>query len=393
MDFKAEIINFFQFPPTLSEIILLSVVALTFIYQLYYYIRYIAGANRYLRRKKKNKIALSEIKPPVSVIICARNELENLRTFLPTLLCQTYPIYEIIVVDDRSQDDTRNYLQQLSVLNNRLRYTFVPEGPYSMSTKKLALTLGFKAAHYNHLLLIDADCRPEGDNWIATMMQGFTKGKDIVLGFGAYEKESTHLNRLIAYDTQWNGMQFLGQALSGHPYMGVGRNLAYTKDLFFERGGFQKHINILSGDDDLFINQVATAENTNVVIDPEATTWSIPKTSFSEWFWQKRRHLSVSTFYRTSTKIRLLGEPLSRGLFYLSVLLCCVMCRTWVWTIALALLLIRFIWQICIMDVFAKRMNLKMFHINILWFDVVLPLVQLWMMTMNKIFPDKRKKW
>lgn len=393
MDFQKLITDFFQLPPTLTEYIVAAVIVAAFLYQLYYYIRYMAGINRRLRRLRKGKIVIPVQQPPVSVIVCARNEEDNLRNFLPQLLAQDYPEYEVIVVDDSSEDQTRTYVHQLSNTDPHLRFTFVPKGSYQFSTKKLAITLGVKAAKYEHLLFTDADCRPSGPHWISTMMKGFTSGKEIVLGFGAYEKVNSHLNRLIAYDTLWNGMQYLGQAASGHPYMGVGRNMAYTKSLFIRNKGFAKYLHIIAGDDDLFINQVATRKNTNIEVEPEALTWSIPKESFSEWWNQKRRHIGVSPNYRFASKVRLLFEPLSRLFFYGGIIAAGFLCRPYIWACALVLLLIRFIWQLSIINVTAKKLGQTRFHINLLWFDIVLPLVDLILLFASKFSKKKRYVW
>ncbi len=393
MDFQKLISDFFTLPPTLTEYVIGGIVLVAFLYQLYYYCRYMAGINRRLRRLRKGKIISPIEQPPVSVVICARNEEDNLRRFLPAILSQNYPEYEVIVVDDSSEDMTRAVLQQMSQNNKHLRYTFVPKGCYQFSTKKLAITLGIKAAKYEHLLLTDADCRPDGSDWISCMMKGFNKDVEIVLGFGAYEKEPTHINRLIAYDTLWNSMQFLGQAASRHPYMGVGRNMAYTKSLFIKNKGFAKYLHILAGDDDLFINQVATSKNTNISVEPSALTWSVPKTSFSEWWDQKRRHIGVSPRYRFTTKFRLTLEPLSRLLFYGGIITACFLCRPYIWSCALLLLLIRFVWQISIINTTAHKLNLTRFHINILWFDIILPIINFFMLIITTFSKKKRNIW
>lgn len=387
------IINFFEIPPTLTEYIICGVFLVAFIYQIYYYSRYMAGINRRLRRVRKGKVKLSDELPPVSVIICGRNEEENLRTFLTTMLAQDYPEYEVIVVDDSSEDGTREYLGQLAALNKKLRYTFVPRGPYWLSTKKLAITLGIKAAKYEHLLFTDADCYPENDKWIRSMVKGFTPGTDIVLGFGAYEQQKSHINRLIAYDTLWNGMQYLGQALSGHPYMGVGRNMAYTKSLFHNNKGFTGHLQVLAGDDDLFVNQVATRSNTNIMVGMDSLTWSIPKTSLDSWFDQKRRHIGVSVYYRFGTKLRLFAEPFTRGLCYLSLILACVLCRPYIWASVLFLLLVRYIVQISIINRTAKQLQQTRFHINLIWFDIILPLINMLLVTITRLSPKRRNRW
>lgn len=338
--------------------------------------------------------------PGVSVLVCAHNEAYNLSAYLYALLSQDYPTYEVIVVDDGSEDKTREVIESYMVQDKRLRTTFVPKEARVRSTKKLALTLAAKAAQYDYLLLTDADCTPESTHWISKMMSGFKPStKEIVLGFGAYFYEKGFVNRLVRYDTLFNGLHYLSAAAHGHPYMGVGRNLAYKKELFFKTGGFKKMMTNRAGDDDLFVNHVATRKNTAVVSSRASITWSPAKTTMRDWWQQKRRHLSVSHDYRWSTKIRLALEPMSRGLFYLLVLTLSVAfaCQPLIGTplfilaaMALGLFLLRWIVQTIIINLSAKRMGLHGFNMfTILGMDIFLPLVSLYMLCV----PKKQVKW
>ena len=366
--------------------------------------------------------------PGVSVLVCAHNEAYNLSAYLYALLSQDYPTYEVIVVDDGSEDKTREVIESYMVQDKRLRITFVPKEARVRSTKKLALTLAAKAAQYDYLLLTDADCTPESTHWISEMMRGFEPSseyrvqsteyrvqstenreltthdsllntKEIVLGFGAYFYEKGFVNRLVRYDTLFNGLHYLSAAAHGHPYMGVGRNLAYKKELFFKTGGFKKMMNNRAGDDDLFVNHVANRKNTAVVCSRESITWSPSKTTMRDWWQQKRRHLSVSHDYRLGTKIRLALEPMSRGLFYLAViaLLVAFACQPIVGSplsilaaMALGLFLLRWIVQSIIINLSAKRMGLHGFNMfTILGMDIFLPLVSLYMLCV----PKKQVKW
>lgn len=345
--------------------------------------------------------------PGVSVLVCAHNEAYNLSAYLYALLSQDYPTYEVIVVDDGSEDKTREVIESYMVQDKRLRTTFIPKEARVRSTKKLAITLAAKAAQYDYLLLTDADCTPESTHWISEMMKGFGPSseyrvqstKEIVLGFGAYFYEKGFVNRLVRYDTLFNGLHYLSAAAHGHPYMGVGRNLAYKKELFFKTGGFKKMMTNRAGDDDLFVNHVATRKNTAVVSSRASITWSPAKTTMRDWWQQKRRHLSVSHDYRWGTKIRLALEPMSRGLFYLLVLMLSVAfaCQPIVGSplsilaaLAWILFLLRWMIQAIVINLSAKRLGLHGFNIfTILGMDILLPLISLYMLCV----PKKQVKW
>lgn len=352
----------------------LAVVLLAFLHQMYFYFRYICRACK--TSPSASSTTAGQDYPPVSVVVCARNERENLNDYLSVLLSQDYPNYEVIVVDDSSEDGTDLLLEQWSRQYAHLYHTFVPRGARVLSSKKLALTIGIKAAHHEHILLTDADCRPESRYWIREMMNGFANEKtEIVLGFSPYFEKKGLLNRIICYDTLFNALQYMGMARSGHPYMGVGRNMAYKRSTFFETGGFKGLLSNRAGDDDLFVNRVATKHNTTVVCNADSLIWSLPKTSWREWLHQKRRHLSVSPQYRISSKLRIGIEPFSRGLLYAGILASCIIGNLVAIVGVLALYLLRLLVQLILINIANKRLGLRATGLGIVIYDIILPIL------------------
>lgn len=252
--------------------------------------------------------------PPVTLIIAASNELENLRELLPLLDAQDYPDFEILVADDRSHDGTYDYLIDNPDGITHLNYLRVQDLPDHYTAKKYAVTLAVKKARHEWLLFTDADCRPESDQWITRMMAQATEGKEMVLGFSKYQYFPGRLNALIRYETFQTALQYLSFALARVPFMGVGRNLMYKKSLFWKNGGFSGHNMLLSGDDDLFVNKASSKTNVSVCTAVEGHTVSMPKTTWKEWFVQKKRHLSVGKKYKIRDRINL-------GLFWISGIL------------------------------------------------------------------------
>lgn len=235
---------------------------------------------------------------PVSVIVCAKNEAQNLKRLIPELLKQQYPKFELILVNDASTDDTLDVMEAFAKAHSNIQISDVKANEAFWGSKKYALTLGIKRAKYQHFVFTDADCIPAGSNWLYHMAKHF-EDKAIVLGYGAYEeKKPMPLNTMIRFDTLLAAMQYLSFAKLGMPFAGVGRNLGYTSKVFYENSGFMKHIKLRSGDDDLFVNQAAHKNNTVVEYHPDSFTYSIPKTSWKAWFKQKKRHLSTAVHYR-----------------------------------------------------------------------------------------------
>lgn len=254
---------------------------------------------------KLNHLEKSLSKDPVSVIICARNEDDNLTEFLPKILTQNYPEFEVVVVNDCSIDNTENVIDEFAKIFPNLKKVSIKEDDYYKHGKKFAVMVGIKGAKYDNLVFTDADCYPSDENWLAEMALGFVNKKEIVLGYGAYQKGEGFLNKLIRFDTFLIALNYLSSAIKGKAYMGVGRNLAYKKELFYKQKGFSTHYHINSGDDDLFINQASTEENTNVSLSHSSITYSIPKNSFSEWKRQKLRHLTTAPHFNAATKFKI----------------------------------------------------------------------------------------
>ena len=280
---------------------------------------------------------------PISVIICAKNEADNLKKFLPSVINQDYPDFQIVLINDASCDDTFEVMEEFANAHSNIKLVNVSSNETFWGNKKFALTLGIKAAKHEHLLFTDADCKPISKHWITEMTSHFSEDKSIVLGYGAYSKiKNSFLNKLIRYETFLTALQYFSYAKFGLPYMGVGRNLAYKKDAFFKVNGFISHMHICSGDDDLFINEIATAQNTEICFSEESFTVSTPKKTYGEWLFQKRRHITTASNYKTKHKVLL-------TLFYASHIL--------FWILSFVLLISLHKWEFVILLIAAKSIT------------------------------------
>ncbi len=373
------------------ELFLAVVLLLAFGVQLYYYLYYFRGVIRHNKRSSQGKIEYNELEEGVSIIICARDEEENLKRFLPLVLEQDYPNYEVIVVNDASIDNTEDYLDKMKESYPYLRTSFIPTGATNLSTKKLGLSLGIKAAKNELLLFTDADCIPKSNQWIKKMMRNFTDETEFVIGYGGYSQRAGFLNKLIKYDTLFIAMQYLGMAFYHKTYMGVGRNMAYRKSTFNALGGFAGTLNLKSGDDDLLINKGAKKGNVRIETHTNSTTWSEPNTNFDSWLNQKRRHLSVSNRYTKSSKIRVGMEPVTRGLFYLTLILISFWGNWYIILMAGLLFLVRYILQFTTINRVSKILGDRRFYLSVLLFDVLLPLISFKLMFFEK--KNKNIRW
>ena len=277
----------------------------------------------------------------VSVIVCAKNEEENVKNFIPLLAEQNYPDFEIVLIDDASSDETLEVFEEFEKQYANIRLVKVQNNEAFWGNKKYALTLGIKASKKDYLLFTDADCYPTSKDWITAMTSQFTMNKTIVLGYGGYaKKERSFLNKVIRFETVFTALQYFSWAKAGLPYMGVGRNLAYKKEEFFNVNGFIEHIQVRSGDDDLFINQAANKNNTSISYTPESFTYSKPKESYKEWFTQKRRHVTTAKYYKTFDKMQLAIFYSSQLFFFLLVIT--LLAFQFQWIAVLALLATRY---------------------------------------------------
>jgi cellulose synthase/poly-beta-1,6-N-acetylglucosamine synthase-like glycosyltransferase len=353
--------------------------------QLYYYLWFYLAVYTY------KPPAGSQVKKPVSVIICARNEAENLMNYLPAVLEQDYPDYEVIVVNDCSEDNSYDVLGKYLLKYPHLKISNVSKDPKFTHNKKFAQFIGIKAAKNEILLFTDADCQPESQKWLEGMTSHFDGNTDFVLGYGGYHKGKGLLNRYIHYDSMMIATQYLGMAIRGIPYMGVGRNLAYNRSVFFKNNGFASHTHLISGDDDLFVNANATRHNTSVEFRKGTHTRSVPATTFREWYKQKKRHLTTAAYYKFRHKLLLILEPFTRIIFYTSLAI--LLATLFLWQYALIIFGLRLISQITVLIQVQKRLSEQGLMGFSLIFDIFSPLLNGVIFLSNKRKRSAINRW
>jgi len=292
----------------------------------------------------------------ISVLICAKNEAKNLKKVLPSILNQDYPSFEVVLINDGSTDKSLKVMEAFKNEYDNIKIVNVKSIEAFWGNKKYALTLGIKASTHDFLLFTDADCQPISNKWISEMSSHFTNSKSIVIGYGAHTKiNSSFLNKLIRFETLMTAVQYFSYAIMGQPYMAVGRNLAYRKELFFEASGFINHIKIKSGDDDLFVNQIANSKNTAICFTKESFTESVPKKNFSDWIAQKRRHISTAKHYKFRHKVLLTIFYVSQFLFWILAII--LLSHLKLWIVIASLIFVRFFIQFLSLAYASKKLN------------------------------------
>ncbi len=366
-------------------IVLFALFLLSFCILLFYYLIFFSKIA--FSQLSNHRIAESSNRA-VSVIICARNELKNLQQFLLSILNQDYPEYEVIVVNDRSTDDSQQWLEALSKQYPRLRVienSFVEK---NLPGKRSALKKGLEASRYEIILLTDADCRPASREWIKMMAGALTEQSEIILGFSPCLEQKALLNRFIRYENFQTALNYLSFAEAGFPYMGIGRNLLYRKSVAQQIGAFEHHSGLMTGDDDLMVNRIANSRNTSLMIHPQSHVFTVPPTTLQEFIRQKRRHYGAGFHYRLKHKIALGVMYASQMGFNLAIIP--LLLSGFMLTVTIVIFIVKNILQLFIYGNAMRRLNVQNLWIFTPVFDACL---SLFFLTLGSLSFLKIKTW
>ena len=298
----------------LSFIVLLCF-GITFIIQLIYHWCVFSKLAFY---KKKGKTKSDDQLEPVSVVVCARDAYEYLQDLVPVLLTQDYPDYEIVIVNDCSEDETEEWLKDIERREPKIRPVQLRQHLNFFNGKKFPLSMGIKSAKNGLIVLTDVNCLPTNSQWLRSVVQSYGNNTEVVIGYSPYMNKKGVFNQIMRFDAVQYAMQYLSAALNKHPYMGIGTNLSYRKELFYRNKGFTSHYTTSVGDDDLFISQVAKDKNTEVLIDAENAILTTPPHKFGMWAHIKSSRYSTISQYDTKAKASSALFTWSHFLFYAS---------------------------------------------------------------------------
>ena len=358
--------------------LILCVLGSLFTIQLLYYFMLYLKPYSYEKKRVKDK-GNDVLLPPVSIVIASKNESENLLKNLPIILEQDYPNFEVIVINMGSTDETNDSLKQIGSKYPNLYHTFVPADAEDVNNKKLALTLGIKAAKSEYLLFTEAYCRPNSNKWIEEFAVEFLNGKDIVLGYNNLTINNRFLlSGFVKYDNLIHQVKFLSMAIIGKPFMGVGRNMAYKKSMFFEEKGFSSVLQYYDGEDDLFINKIAKSRSVGVAISNDSLTTTSIVDKYSVWKALKSKYLISEKYYKGTASLFLGFDSFTKFFFksvsVLSIMYGIIAQNYAIVALAALLLLLNFFIAFYVINKISKMLEDKKVNIGLVLYELFLPL-------------------
>lgn len=371
---------------TVAGYLLLTTLGLILLVQLYYHY-VVLGKFAFFKPTPSGK----RTQEPVSIIIAARNEYDNLQKYLPMILNQDYPEFEVVVVNHCSWDMSQQLLEDMQLQYKHLKVSQLLEQEKYPTGKKFALTIGIKAAAYDQLLFTDADCEPASNQWLKLMESRFMNNTEIVLGFSPYNKKRGLLNLFDRFETFMTAVFYFAFALAGNAFMGIGRNMAYRKSVFFRHKGFAGHQHVMSGDDDLFVNEAATPYNVAIEIDSESFVYTEAKETYEKWSRQKTRHMTTGKLYKAKHKTSLGVYYGSLFLFY-GAIIALLIVQLSVWPLVLGAYIIRLTSQV----ITYYKAALKLKSTSLIWYLPLLDILYVWYLIvfgLKGLFTKNAKVW
>ena len=356
-----------------------------FFVQLYYWLGRYGGLPRF----RNNRGIRPQIpSPPVSVVVVIReNGYYFIENYLPLLLGQRYDEFEVVAVDCSYDEEIGELLHEKSLACSRLHVTAIKQQRSAGHGTKLALTVGIKACAYEHIVFTTTDCYPSSDKWLSLMAKGFING-DIVIGYCGIEIRKGFANRMIRCNRLATSVRYLAAAIRGRAYRGISHNIGYTKSLYFAHKGFN-HLNMNIGDDDLFIQTIATPTNVSIIMNPHATVRQMQYGGLGWWHAMRKTLTYAFRYYPRGIRTSISFELWSRMLFFLTAIAAIILLPPW-WKIIPALfLLLRLlivelkIWRI------GKRLGERKLAGTYILYDLTSPLGECFLALSRRLRPNR----
>lgn len=383
---------------SLVSLVLLSVLGISWIVQLFFYLYYYNAVIRKQKQLFKGQVAREIKRYPVSIIVTARYATEELEKFLPLVLDQNYPQYEVIVVNDGATEASSVLLDAFKKKYSNLKTSFLPMNAKYMSRRKMCITVGVKAASYDYILVTDSDCEPTSRDWLSEMMRNFTSKTDIVLGYSHYDQTKTgFLASLLRFDNLFGAIKYMSYACHGLAYKGTTNNMAFRKETFFNCKGYASNLNIETGEDDIFVSENNNGSNVATELSTSAIITTHKELSFKKYLFQKDSNAESGELYPSGMKFRIGLELATRMLYYislLSIIIYSLLQGEYLATIVAAFVaLVRYGIQCYTFTMSAHILGEKGYAFKFVIFELLIPILTLYIITIGRIGKKRQDLW
>lgn len=277
---------------------------------------------------------------PISVIVYAKNNVQELRNLLPVLLNQNYHQFELVLVNNASTDDTLYLIKEYALMYPNIRLVDVVNNEAFWGNKKYAVTLGIKASKYEYLVFVDANKKIHSYNWLVQLTSHFTLNKTVVIGTSFYSRKKGFFNKFLRFDHTMQQMQSVAWSKSGAPYSLNLENMAVKKEEFYRVNGFINHMQKPLFMNEYLLNDVSTSKNTVLCEHPDAMTEVEPVLKRSDFRQLKKQQLQLLKNIKAGASFRIKLFNLTQFLF-LIVTVCSFLTLEY-WYVTLGLVMLRY---------------------------------------------------
>lgn len=373
-----------SYPSYQIQIILLLVVCA--VTQIVYWMRY----GRVATHRHRLHEPEGATTPPVSVVVVVADDPEYIAEHLPKLLTQNHPNYEVIVVDDGSEIDLTDDLLTMQAKYPHLRFTTIKADPVFRHSRKLALTVGIKAAKYDNIIFTDSDAVPASEKWLSIMARGFNGGQ-LVIGYAGVERRPGLANKIMRCQRLTTSIRYLHAAIRGHVYRGIYNNIGYTKRLFFGNKGYT-HLRMTLGEDDLFVQKIAPicSKRTSIMLNPSASVRQFQWGGLRWWRAERRYRSAAFDLYPWRVRISVFVELLTRALLTIGTAVMALLLPPVLWIVAGSLFLLREAVMIASVRMIARRVGEKRLMWAYLIHDLCAPAGEMFLWIGRKLRPSQR---
>lgn len=373
----------------LSVFIGLGILFLFFCIQLYYYTYYYSASIRHNKKVNKAGIEYTNKLPGISVVISAQDDGYYLENILPNILKQDYPKYEVIVVNDGSCDDTVDILNKMQQEHKNLKTSFLPRDAKFKSRRKICIAIAIKSAENDIIVLTSSDCKPKDDQWLKSIGQNYTTGNELVLGASRRENTEGRLGNLSDFDNLFTTMEYTGYALCKKTFRGTINNMAFSRKAYNDVKGYSRHLNLESGEEDLFVQDVAKECEVKIEERPSAILVRDKEITSKVFRMEHEQRMENRKLYPFNIRFNIALELCSRYLFWgmaIAMMLTTGINMEWIaLTIAAVLFLSREITQAVVVSKNAKLLGCKAHLLGMPVYEMILPLYELYLSTIGRI--------